>query len=248
MSTNQTGHKQNVVNLGVMIARVSTFGTGYNPSNNELAIASLTQLKTKADAAIDVVTHAEVALKNQISVRVSVFEPLDSLVTSAINALRISGALPQTIEQAETIVRELRAKRAPSGKSAGADTADAQAKAEEKKQVASHNATYDSKVENFDKFIKLLTSVPEYKPNETVITPAGLQARLTAMAAANYEYSVAEAALDAARLARRKVLYSDPSALVKTALAVKTYVKSAFGASSPQYKEISSIVFENFEA
>ena len=248
MNANQTGHKQNVVNLGVMIARVNTFGAGYNPSREDLTIAGLMQLKTKGDAVIDAVAQAEIIFKNKTSFRISVFESLDGVVTRAINALRISGALPQTIEQAETMVRELRGKRAPSAKSTDEELAAAKAKGEEKKQVKLHNETYDRKVENFGKFAGFLASVPEYKPNEADITIAALQARLAGLVAANDEYYTAEAALDAVRSERYKLFYADNTGLINVALAVKTYVKSAYGSTSTQYKEISSIAFTRYEA
>jgi len=39
------------------------------------------------------------------------------------------------------------------------------------------------------------------------------------------------------------LLYTEGSGLVDVALAAKLYVKSVFGATSPQYKQISNIPF-----
>ena len=45
------------------------------------------------------------------------------------------------------------------------------------------------------------------------------------------------------RIQRDTILYNPLTGLVQTALEVKKYVKSVFGATSPQYKQVSSLVF-----
>ena len=42
-------------------------------------------------------------------------------------------------------------------------------------------------------------------------------------------------------------LYNPLSGLVQTALDVKKYVKSVFGASSPQFKQVSGLEFSNIK-
>jgi len=54
----------------------------------------------------------------------------------------------------------------------------------------------------------------------------------------------ATTALSNARIARDKVMYSDDIGLIDIARDVKQYVKSLFGASSPQYKQISGLEFK----
>ena len=50
--------------------------------------------------------------------------------------------------------------------------------------------------------------------------------------------------LSNARIARNEVLYKEKTGLVDTAFDVKVYIKSLFGASSPQYKQISKLAFK----
>jgi len=54
MSTNQTGHVQNLVNLGVVINHLDTFQKNYNPPRSNLTIDRLTHLKSDGEA---VLTH-----------------------------------------------------------------------------------------------------------------------------------------------------------------------------------------------
>jgi hypothetical protein len=50
-------------------------------------------------------------------------------------------------------------------------------------------------------------------------------------------------ALSNARIARDRVLYAEGTGMVDIALDVKQYVKSVFGATSPQYKQVSGLKF-----
>lgn len=47
------------------------------------------------------------------------------------------------------------------------------------------------------------------------------------------------------RIARNEILYKLDTGLTDTALAVKNYIKAVFGATSPQYKQVSSLKFTN---
>jgi hypothetical protein len=46
-----------------------------------------------------------------------------------------------------------------------------------------------------------------------------------------------------ARIARNKILYENPDALIVLAKAVKAYIKGKFGATSAEYGQVSSIKF-----
>ena len=46
---------------------------------------------------------------------------------------------------------------------------------------------------------------------------------------------------------RNKILYEENTGLVDIALDSKTYIKSVFGSTSPQYKQVSKLYFKNRE-
>jgi hypothetical protein len=242
MNTNQAGHEQNVVNLGLMISRVNAFQAGYVPSRVDFTIPNLVGLKTSGETVINSWILAEDVQKNSISARTLVFIDFDGIVTRSINALRISGASEKTIEQAEAIVRELRSEKA-SGGPTKEEIAAAKAKGEELKHNVLHNSTFDSKVENFKKYVQFVGLEPAYNPNEADITITALNNKLLAIKTANENFNNTESALNVARMARNTVLYTKNTGLVDIALGVKLYVKSAFGATSPEYKSISDIQF-----
>jgi len=244
MSTNQTGHVQNLVNLGVVINHLGTFQKNYNPSRSILTIDGLIKLKSDGEAVLASVNSAEINCKNSISARSASFHNLDSLITRTINALRISGTSAQTIQQAETIVRQLRGKRAVS-KVANKEITAVNEQTVEITQNTLHNTSMNSKIEKFGKLVQFLSVIAEYKPNEADLTNTALSTKLTDLKTNNHNYIIAAAALDASRIERNKILYAENSGVVDVAKSVKIYVKSAFGAKSPEYKEISNIVFTN---
>lgn len=47
-----------------------------------------------------------------------------------------------------------------------------------------------------------------------------------------------------ARIARNKVLYENPDALVTLAKMVKAYIKGKFGAKSPEFAQVSNLLFK----
>lgn len=242
MNTKQTGHEQNVVNLGLIIAKVSSFQSGYNPSRVDFSIPNLTQLKTNGESVIASWSAADNVFKKAISERNYLFTGFDSLITRTINALRISGASEQTINQAEVFVRDLRGGRA-SDKPKEEDLAEDKENGGEGRQITLHNSTIDSKIENFRKYVLFLSMVDQYNPNEEDLTINALTNKLAVLKTANDNYNSAEAALDASRWQRNLLLYTPISGVYDIASGVKLYVKSAFGASSPEYKSISNINF-----
>jgi hypothetical protein len=110
-------------------------------------------------------------------------------------------------------------------------------------EISSSQMSFNSRIDNLDKLIKLLTSVTAYAPNEADLKVTSLTTLLTDLKAKNTAVITAEPPLTNARIARNDVLYKAGTGVVDTSLDVKTYVKSVFGATSPQYKTISGLKF-----
>lgn len=241
-TTNQAGHEQNVTNLSVLITVINTFGPAYNPPKHLLTIPGLTELLEKGKLEINAANMAEVTYNNALSARTVAFDGYDGLITRSINALRIMGVPAQTLAQAEALVRELRGKRA-SELLTDEELAAAKAEGNTTKQVVKHNSTFNSKLENSEKYILLLESIPDYKPNEPELTTPALRNKLVDMKVKHEQLVSAIAAFDAVRLSRDIMLYADNTGLVYNGQKAKTYTKSVFGANSPQYRQIAAIKF-----
>jgi len=241
-TSNGTSNEKNVTNLELLVTIIPTFGEGYNPPKPALTIPGLTDLLQKGKLEVDAVNAAGVVFQNAGAARAVEFEDFDKLITRSINALRIAGVSAQTLAQAEAIVRDLRGKRA-SGLLSDEELAAEKAKGNNVTQVKVHNTTINSKIENMGKYVLFLAAIPDYKPNEAELKVEGLETKLAAIKTKNADVTAADAALEAARISRNTLMNTDNTGLVDTALAVKLYVKSAFGATSPQYKQISGIEF-----
>ncbi|MGE0076603.1 MAG: hypothetical protein AB7S48_01960 [Bacteroidales bacterium] len=106
--------------------------------------------------------------------------------------------------------------------------------------------SYDSRLDNFDRLIKLLSSITAYAPNETDLKVESLTALYNDLKTKNMAVLNAETPLTIARLSRNEVLYKTNVGIVDISVDVKNYVKSVFGATSPQYKLISNLKFTSY--
>lgn len=111
--------------------------------------------------------------------------------------------------------------------------------------LSASQMSYDNRLDNFDKLIKLLSSVEEYAPNEADLKVASLSALYADLMLKNMTVISAANPLSNARILRDEVLYKKGTGLVDIALDVKAYVKSVYGASSPKYKQVSKLTFKN---
>ena len=98
-------------------------------------------------------------------------------------------------------------------------------------------------MDHFAQLIALLTAEPKYLPNENELKVATLNTQIADMRTKNTAVINALTAVSNARINRDKLLYGDLTGMVDTAMAVKQYVKSLFGAKSPQYKQVSGLRF-----
>ena len=103
--------------------------------------------------------------------------------------------------------------------------------------------SYDNRLDNFAKLVNLLSTETGYNPNEADLKLTGLNTLLASMKAKNTAVINAITALSNARINRNKILYLDATSVFNTQSDAKKYVKSVFGATSPEYKLISKIKF-----
>lgn len=239
----ETGHAKNVANFGILITVVKGFKTAYNPSKSTITLPALTTLKTNADAVMADVNTKLGAYSSAVAAREGAFDPLNKLSTRILNGLRATDASKAIINTAEALVRKIQGKRATPKKTAE-ELAASEAEGTEVKQVSSSQMSFDNRIENFDRLIQLLVTIPEYTPNEEELKTASLTTYYQSLQTTNAAAVDAENNLDNARIARNEVLYQPSVGLVDVAAAVKVYVKSVFGSTSPQYKQVSGLAFK----
>lgn len=233
----ETGHAKNVANFEDLISFVTSYAATYNPTKNAIKVANLNLLFTQAKTDIFNVTNKTVLFNNATNARAMLFDPLRSLSTRLVNAFIATDATAEMIKDAKTINRKLQGKRAKTVQVSTDPNAQAP------NTMSASQQSYDQLIEHFTKLIELLKSEPSYAPNEAELKTATLATQLVALKTANTNVSNAYTAVSNSRIARDKTLYKEKTGLYDVSGDVKTYVKSLFGATSPEFKQISKIKF-----
>jgi len=234
VSKSESGHAKNVANLGVMISAVNSFGTAYNPAVVTLTLTSLKTLKTSLDALLAKVAAAEAPYKTAVNKRQEAFEGMSALSTRVLNALAVSGS-DREIKDAKGMVKNIRG----GGKLKAEDAGEAA------KTRSTSRMSFDNRLSNFKALVALLGGIPAYKPNEADLKILSLNKYLDSLPALSTAVNNTADALSKARIERDKLLYAASTGAVALSLKVKKYVKSVYGATSPEYKRIAKIELKN---
>ena len=235
----ETGHAKNIANFSTLISFVQGYGSAYDPSNASLAVAALQAKLAASEAVLDGVVATVAPWKTKVNDRETEFEGLRKLVTRVVNSFAASGAEKNSIDDVKAIKRKIDGARAKALPQDDPETPENEAQGNSVSQ-----RSYTQTVEHFDNLIEFLTTNSSfYAPNENELKLTTLTAKSTALKAANTAVMTAATPLSNARLDRDVELYNETSGLVDTALTVKKYVKSLYGADSPQFKQISGLEF-----
>ena len=234
-STSEVGHAKNVANLQKLTEQVTVY-TLYNPPVDNLKVANLTALYTTASTKLSEVEDKRNSNKNAITLRQSAFENLKSTCTKIINHLEILGLPQGTIDQAKSLNRLIQ------GGQKKTTTPPEEGK-EEVKTASTSRQSYTQQAENFGILLQLLGTISAYNPNEDDLKLATLNTYKESLMSATQSVDQTEAELNNKLIERDNILYADRTGLYTIAQNVKKYVKSIYGATSPEYTNVSSIEF-----
>jgi hypothetical protein len=242
-SHSETGHAKNVANFEDLISFCKGYAATYNPSKDAHRIDSIVTQLANAQTTLQQVKTKQTAFNNNTNSRMLQFKPLKPLATKIINALDATDASAETVKDARTINRKIQGQRAtpkvvsspPLGELEGASD----------KTISTSQQSYDQQIEHFSKLIELLVSDSNYNPNENDLKVTTNQAKLDLLKAANTAVIDSYTEWSNSRINRNAALYSPLTGIVNTALDIKKYIKSIFGATSPQYKQVSKLEFKN---
>lgn len=239
-SISETGHAKNVDNAEFFLSIIATFGTKYNPGNPAITVVALKEKIAAARNEVNSVSLAQAYFFQAAAAREGAFKGLASMATRIVNTLRASTTSENIDANATTIVRKLRGTRA---KAVEDEKLVAEGDVAVKSTVSVSHKSYDSLVDSFDELGNLLTTTPEYTPNEPDLKLDAVKAYAADLRAKNNAVNSAIAALDAARIARNNELYEPDKGLVDLCFTAKAYVKAVFGQASPEYKQVAKIDF-----
>ena len=263
-SVSEVGHAKNVAHFVSLISYCTSYGTTYNPSNNAIKLAALNTLSTSAQTALTNVTNSVATNTTAINNRIVAFQNIKKLATRMLGALTASGATTQQIANAKTINRKIQGSRAnitpaSSGSSSHralptpttpvtptplpTPTPTLIPTPVTPHLISVSQQSYDNLIQHLQAFIALLQTITSYNPNETDLKIAALNTYLASLNTTNTAAVSSYTNIDNTRIARNKVLYTPTTGLCAIAEEVKNYLKSVYGSSAPEYKQVNALRF-----
>ena len=236
-STSEVGHAKNVANFQDLIEFVIGYGETYNPSKNSLKLPQLIALKDNAQAKLNDVITKNTIYNNKVNERMVAFGNLKSFSTRLVNALQTTDATNETINNAKTFNRKMQGKKASTTQTPTDPNAPAPA------TISTSQQSYDQLIQHLAGLKSVLETEPSYTPNEVELQIATIDSKIADLSAKNTAVATAYTNISNSRISRNETLYTSENGIYETASEVKKYIKSVFGASSPQYNQVSGIKF-----
>ena len=237
-STSETGHAKNVSNFQNLIAFVTGYGATYNPSKNALKLPQLTALKVSAETKLSDVVSKITAYNNKVNERQIAFSGLKPLSTRLVNALQTTNATAQTIKDAKGFNRKMQGQRA----STIVTTTDPNTPAPT--TISSSQQSYIQQIQHLAGLTSVLESEPSYTPNENDLKIATLKSKQMELITKNNDVLTSFTNVSNSRIARNATLYGTDDSIFVIASEVKKYIKSIYGASSPEFAQVKGIEFK----
>jgi hypothetical protein len=242
----ESGHIRNVSNFESLLSGIATFGNDYRPSKAGLKPEALKELLAAARLVLMAANQARSEYIAAVDVRKTAFASMGKYVTRIINALKASDSSVEADKTAMILVRKLRGERVSAFLSA-TEMAVLEAGGKMVRQHSSSQMNFDSRLDNFDKLVYLLETIPEYSPNEPELKVEALKAYYYDLKAKNSEVIVAESKKKSACRRRSELLYTPLTGLVDLAIDAKAYVKSVTGSTDYRYLQIAKLRFKNLK-
>jgi hypothetical protein len=233
-------HIKNVEAFEKFVGICAGYGDKYNPAHQNLRIENMTALLASARSVLQEVGAAKTGYEIATNAREIAYADLDKLGIRVLSELRASGALSQTVNDANSMVRKLTGYRAIDR--AATPQAAAETKKVRRKAVAK-GLDFGSLAQNFEKLIQTVSVEQSYRPNIIDLRVDALTDRLNKLHGGNSKVVQAISSLSEARKKRDALLYTDDINLYNIAETAKQHVKAAFGSTSEAYHEVKKIQF-----
>jgi hypothetical protein len=237
-------HFKNVEAFGKLEGICIGFGDDYKPIQPNLQVENLSGKLTNARAALSNVSDAKTSFENAINRRAVAFKEISTLASRIFVALKSSGALSQTVDDARMMVRKIKGRSAAANRTpvpSGEAGQQAQATMQAPRRSRATGADYDSVAYHFEKLLQTVGSELLYSPFVSDLQLQQLRVKLDSFRALNNAAVTAAAQWGKARRDRNTLLYTGSENLYGTAMAVKQLVKAAFGHESEAAHAVSHI-------
>lgn len=239
-SISETGHAKNVANFQDLISFCQGYGSAYNPTKENLKLPQLQALYQLALDKLNATKTQKTAFDIATNERRNAFANLKTLSTKIINAFAVSGADTLAINNAKSINKKLQGTSSKKTETAQKDLVDSSPS----KTISTSQQSYDRQIDHLANMIQVLEQNTVYAPNENDLKVTSLQTKLSDLQTKNTNLINAYTSYSNAMIDRNQTLYNPLTGFIQTAKEVKQYVKSVFGATSPQYKQLTALEFK----
>lgn len=235
-------HAKVIEALGLLIAYLETLDPAkYKPSNLDLTIDALQDLRTATNASMQEVSDALAQWRTKAKDRALEIEKMPALAAQAVNLLAANGADKERVAQAKTYLRKLQGKRAAPAAVDNPDTPDVD---ESQQSISASQKSAAQMIANFKTLVDFLKEQAEYQSvNIAGLKPEDLTAFADQVEASHNESIIAAAQVTSKRANRTNLISDNDDSIVKRAAAVKNFVFAAYGGKSVEYKTVKGIKF-----
>ena len=236
-STSDSGHDSNVASLQALNTAITYMGAGYNPAPVALKLTALQTMHAGAQSRLDAISIAHPVWSTKVHQRAAKFEQMLDRATRSVNTLVALSPQSPALPMARNLLKKLRGKRI-SATPLNPDGTPAPT-------ISMSQQSYDDKEKLFKDLVNVLKTDPLYLPDDAELTIAALETFADELEEKNTAVVNARTPLDNARTDRDAFFYDPVTGVVVVGQQAKTYIKGKFGASSPQYKQVSGLKFRN---
>ncbi len=231
----ETGHAKNVANLQKLIEQLTVY-VSYSPAVPALELPNLQLLYENAILALNKTEEKRNANKNAIYIRQEYFKILKKTCTRIVSHLEILGLPKGIMEQAKSINKSIQgnSKKVKSTNSTPPNT------------ISTSRQSYTQQATNFGILLQLLGTIPSYNPNLNELKLTTLTTYYNNMMTSIQAVDKSEAEFNNQIIERNRILYDEETGLYSIAQNTKKYVKSVYGAISPEYFNVSKIKFTTY--
>ncbi|HTH55183.1 MAG TPA: hypothetical protein VL728_04010 [Cyclobacteriaceae bacterium] len=228
-----------------LVSRCSGYG-GYNPGSPNLQLNVINAIPAQAREALQSVKVAKTDYEKATNDREIAFNAMKRLCPQVVSALKAVRATKQTVADARAMVRSMTGFKAADRKPVETPASAALIEPA-KKGMSGLPKNFEALAEYFAKLVQTVSTVEQYTPNEEYLSLASLQAMLDHLREMNRNVIETKARLGKARGQRNDLFYTADGNLCDIARTVKDYVKSVYGPSSDQYKQLVKISFNKIK-
>jgi len=244
----ESTHSKNLDSFELLLSFVKELGVTYNPAKANLKLAALLLQFSGSSTIMNTFISKHNLYTVAVDNRQTAFQGIPKLSTRILNTVGSSDIDKKRFDDVKSINRSLQGVKAATASKVlaenatiDADTSTTPISAEEIKNSSSQKS-YNMILVNFRRIVDFVNNETGYIPNEIDLKVVTLNGIISKMQTTNTALINAFTSLNTSRTNRNKSLYGE-TGICAIADEIKKYVKSVYGASSPEAKKICAVKF-----